>query len=165
MYTLHHLIRTLLSKRIFSHGFIQKAKLKLTKLKLMDTLIEVTDIEPCSIYQINAKNHIQIMNVYGFNGAIIFMSWNIKHSIQRGDAELNRMFNLLTNFYMKSSWIECSTFQRIKIIAPLNEWINIQYLFYITLIGRSLLFDRRINLVAIVYNQKCTRIQPNCTAI
>ena len=37
------------------------------------------------------------MNVYEFNSAIIFMSWKIEYSIQRGEAELNRMFNLSTN--------------------------------------------------------------------
>ena len=37
------------------------------------------------------------MNVWEFNGAIIFMSWKIEHSIHRDEAEMNRMFNLLTN--------------------------------------------------------------------
>ena len=37
------------------------------------------------------------MNVYEFNGAIFLMCWKIEHSIQPGKAELNRMFNLLTN--------------------------------------------------------------------
>ena len=43
------------------------------------------------------RNGIQIMNVYKFNGAIIFMSWKIKLSIQRGEAKWNRMFNLSTD--------------------------------------------------------------------
>ena len=47
------------------------------------------------------------MNVYEFSGANIFMSWKMKHSIQRGEAELDRMSNLSTNE---------------KKIAPLNEW-------------------------------------------
>ena len=36
------------------------------------------------------------MDVYESSGAIIFMSWKIEHSIQRGKAEMNRMFNLPT---------------------------------------------------------------------
>ena len=49
---------------------------------------------------------IQTMNVCQFNGVIIFMSWKIEHSIQQGEAELNRMFNLSTN---ASTFIICFT--------------------------------------------------------
>ena len=51
------------------------------------------------------------MNVYEFNGAITFMSWKIEHS--------DILFN-----EAKLSWIECSIFQLMKIIAPLITKIH-----------------------------------------
>ena len=50
---------------------------------------------------------IQIMNLHEFNGAIIFMSWKIEHSIQRGKGELNRMFDLSMNDNNRTiEWME-----------------------------------------------------------
>ena len=50
------------------------------------------------MFKFNSRtSNIQIMNVYEFNGGIIFMSWKIEHSIQQGQTELNRMFNLLAH--------------------------------------------------------------------
>ena len=56
------------------------------------------------------------MNVCEFNDSIIVMSWKIEHSIERGEAKLNRMFSLSTNENNR-------TIEQMK---------NIHYLFYMT---------------------------------
>ena len=69
-------------------------------MKEMAAMLETVWPEICKqiyVYSYNLCHVIQIMNVYEFSGAIIFMSWKIEHAIQRGEAELNRMFNLSTN--------------------------------------------------------------------
>ena len=68
---------------------------------------------------------IQIMNVYEFNGAIIFMSWKIEHSIQRGEATLLDFTHahLHRCMYLFSVQVQFSTLH-----APVH--VSFNHLFY-----------------------------------
>ena len=75
------------------HGHItKKCSIEYLLNIMWQKILQSNDKDLLKCYIIYKK-----MNVYEFNGAIIFMNWKIEHSIQRGEAELNRMFNLSTH--------------------------------------------------------------------